>query len=465
MSTRALRVAVPLALLTVGAGVLAPAPTATAASTVETAAAAFGLSDYTVVEIKSTGDITDALTTAAKSSGTVQPTLIHLQSGDFKLTDTVRPASNVYLVAEADSRITWAGASGQTVVRFGPVNSGAYGGIWDGNSKANTVITADDAQLQLVGLTVSNGTNHGLAAYRGAVLQLQNLTATSNDIDGVHVEGSVLEATGLTATSNRRNGLQLSDNSVGTITNSKLESNGQAVSGTTDGKTGHGLGLAAATATVSNTSISNNKVCGVSLVQNASVKISGSSLNRNGRHGLGTVPGVSAVISDSTINNSGHHGVLSSGSGASVKLERVSINSSKQAGVSVPAGGSASISGSTISGSGAQGISVSRKGSLLLLAGNTITKAKENGIAISERASLRVTGAGNVISNNRKNGLLLIHSGSKGTITAPISFVNNKKYHVQVTVKAKLVTVKSSFTGTGGTGVFKNRGGKVTITN
>jgi hypothetical protein len=145
-----------------------------------------------------------------------------------------------------------------------------------------------------------------------------------------------------------------------------------------------------------------------------------------------------------------------------VSLQGVTITSTKKIGLSVPSKGSASISGSVISKSGTQNLSVSAGGSLTMLADNTITQAKQHGIAVSGKSTLTVSGTGNLVSRNRKNGLLLTNSGTRGTITAPVSFQDN---HVngRVLSKAKLTTVACSFSGKGGNKITAGTGGKVTI--
>jgi hypothetical protein len=295
----------PIALVAIAAGLLAPIPTAIAATTVETAASAFGLSSYTVVEMPSGGDVTDALARATKAAG-AGATVLHLPAGQLTVRETVRPGNNVYLVAEPGAKVVWKGGSGQPMVRFSSVTGGAYGGTWDAGSRGGSgVIVANSARVQLSKVTITRGSNHGIGAYEGSQITLRDVTTSANKVDGIHLEGSTLDASGLTSTLNRRNGVQLSSKSTGTISNSTLDRNGQAVKGSTTGKTGHGLGLAGARVTVSNTSISNNKVCGVSLTAGAVATISGSHLDHNGRHGLGTVPGVTATISASTANQNG----------------------------------------------------------------------------------------------------------------------------------------------------------------
>lgn len=450
-----------IATAAVAAGLLSAAPTAVAATTIEAAASAFGLGSYTVAEMPSSGDITASITKAARTPAG-SATIVHLPAGKVTVSQTIRPADRVYLVAEPDATVLWRGSSGY-LVRFDTVTSGIYGGTWDGSSRGSSVIGTSGASVQLAQLTITEGNNHGVGVYDKSTLVLQSVTTSRNKVDGVHLEdGSTLEARGLSSVLNRRNGVQLSTGSTGTIVDSHLDRNGQAVRGSTSGKTGHGLGLAAARATVTNTSMSDNKVCGVSLAKAAAVTISGSHLDRNGRHGLGTTPGTTATISTSTAISNHYDGILASGAGTRVALQGVTITYSKKIGLSVPTHGSATVAGSTISRSGTQNISVSGGGSLTLLDGNTITKARQHGIAVSERSSLTVSGAGNVVSENRKNGLLMTNAGTTGRISAAIAFQENHGFNGRVLSRAKLVTVPCTFTKVGKMSFTTGTGGKVT---
>jgi hypothetical protein len=466
MSTLAFRGgSIPIALAAIAVGLLAPTPTAVAATSVQAAAAAFGIDSYSVVELPSGGDLAGALTGATRAASGGVPTLLHLSAGQLNVRTTVRPGNNVYLVAEPDTKIVWQGTAGQPLLRFTSGSAGVYGGVWDGGlRKGSSVIAVNGAAVQLSSVTVTRGGNHGIGAYAGSRVTLRNVTATANKVDGVHVEGklSVLDASGLVSRLNVRNGVQVSDKASGTINASTLDSNGQGVHGTTTGKTGHGLGVASASVTVSDSSLSDNKVCGISLSGSASAIVSGSHLDRNGRHGLGTTAGTSATVSQSSADKNGYNGILASGSGTKVSLQGVRITSAKKIGLSVPSGGSASISGVTISSSGTQNVSASSRGTLSVLDGNTITAAKAHGIAISGKSKITVTGAGNVVAANRKFGLLLTNSGTVGTIRSAISFQGNGT-NARVISKAKLTSVPCLFSGTGGTKITTGSGGKVTI--
>ena len=457
---------------TTTACLLAPTSTAAAATTVETAAAALGFGANRVTELTSSGDITSVLATEAKSEGSAtQAHVIHLSGASVTVNAIIRPANHVYLVVEPKTRVSWRGAN-TNLLRFasdaGRVTGGVYGGIWDGAGRGSTnLIHLGNATVRLAELTVTHAGKNGIAAYGKSSLTLSTVTATDNESSGVYVaESSNLTASGLQATSNQRNGVQLAGGSVGSITNSVLDRNGQAVKGSTTGKTGHGLGVASGSVTVVSSSMSGNEVCGVSLTDGADATISGySHLDRNGRHGLGTVPGSTATVSDSTVASNGYNGVLASGRGTRVALQRVAITSTNRSGLSVPSGGTATMEGTTISGprtgSNKYNISVSGKGRLKLLSGNTISRSRSHGITVSGKGRIEISGAGNLIASNRGDGLRLTGSGTTGRISASVTFRDNRRSAIVVVSRAKLEMVTTCIYS-GNTGrVEKRSGGRV----
>lgn len=455
------------ALVALSASLLAPIPTAAAATTVDAAATALQFSSYRVTELPGSGDITGALVTAAKSAGSTELAhVIHL-SGSVRVGAIVRPANHVYLVAEPGTTITWRGAD-PYLLRFSNVTGGVYGGTWDGDGRSSTtVIGMGGATVQLANLTVTDAGKYGIGAYQDSTthqpstLTLQDVTTTANKIDGVHLEGSTLVATRLHSTYNRRNGVQLSSGSVGTISASVLDSNGQAVRGSTDGKTGHGLGVASATAVVLGTSMSRNKVCGASLSGAADADIAGSHLDSNGRHGLGTAPGTTATVADSTFNYDGYNGVLASGSKTVVTLQNVTISGAKKMGLSVPSGGTARVTDSLITGARKYDIAVSTKGNLFLLGGNTIRSSGRHGITVSKRSSITISGAGNLVTGSRGDGLRLTGSGTTGRIEASTSFVGNRNSGIVVVSRARLWMVATCYFSGNGKTVQKRSGGRL----
>lgn len=455
--------AVFVALATTGASLLAPVPTAAAETAVDAGAATLGLTSYTVSEVPTSGDITAALKRAASIAGTsYQPSVVHL-SGAVSVSSIIHPANNVYLVADPGTTVTWRGSDGYLLRYNAGSTGGVSGGTWDGAGRSSTtLIGASGASVTLADLTLTHAGKYGVVGYEKSTLTLRNVTSSYNKVDGVHLEGSTLYASGLRSIYNRRNGVQLSTGSVGTISASVLDRNGQAVHGSTDGKTGHGLGVASATAIVTSTSMSKNKVCGASLTGTAHATISsGSHLDSNGRHGLGTTPGTTATISDSTANYDGYNGVLASGSKTHVTLERVTITSAKKMGLSVPTSGSATVTDSLITGGSKYDISVSSKGRLVLAGGNTISGSHSHGITVSGRSSITISGANNLVTGSRRDGLRLTGSGTTGRITDPASFVSNRDSGVVVVSKAKLWMVPNCYFSGNHKAVEKRSGGKL----
>jgi len=188
---------------------------------------------------------------------------------------------------------------------------------------------------------------------------------------------------------------------------------------------------------VSASTMSGNKVCGVSLSGKSSATISASRLDNNGRHGLGTTAGTTATISDSWVTSNGYHGVLASGTGTHVTLNRVTITWSAQSGVSVPT-----------------------KGTLTVGSGNTFGNNRSHGITASGKGRVTISGTGNVVSSNKGDGLRLTGSGTRGWIKASVSFLSNSHSAIVVS-RAKLSMVTCSYSGNH-KNIEKRAGGKVT---
>ncbi|MFT4216310.1 MAG: right-handed parallel beta-helix repeat-containing protein [Micropruina sp.] len=441
---------------------LAAAPTAQAAD-VNDALAAFGITgNVQVVPIGHTGDVTAELIAAAKSAAPAnQPRIITLPAGSVQVKERIRMADNVYLVADPATSVLLTATADQ-LLWFNAVKGGVYGGNWDSSHRSDTVIGAKASTVRLAHLTVRNANENGIVAYTKSSLTLADVASTGNNDDGIHSESSTVTATRVRSTANRRNGLQLSTGSVGTIVDSTLDGNGLAVTGSTTNKTGHGLGLSSSRATVTGTTMSSNKVCGVSLTSSAEVSLVRTTVSSNGRHGLGTVPGVKASMTDSVVANNGYNGVLASGSKTQVQLTRVTISGTAERGLSVPSNGTATIQGSTFTTSKGKNISVSAGGSLTVLSDNQVTAGSIEGITVSDKANITVNGTGNVVKSNGSTGLVISGKGTTGRINKAMRFETNGKYGILVKAKGKLTTVTNTFVSNKSTTMRSQSGGKIT---
>ncbi|MFT3888585.1 MAG: right-handed parallel beta-helix repeat-containing protein [Arachnia sp.] len=434
-----------------------------AATALDDAANALGVGrTYSVQRISGAGDITSELAAATKKpAGASKPRLVVLKAGTFEVRSKIRVADNVYLVAEPRTRVTWRGSDGE-MVRFDGVTSGVYGGTWDGAHKGTShVFNTTASTVRYVDLLVKNAGANGIVAYKGSKVTLRDVSATGNARDGVYVQQTTLTVSRLKATMNERNGLMLASGSTGTVVGSTLDKNGQAVKGSTTDKTGHGLAVDGSSATVSSSTMSGNKVCGVSLTKGAKVAVSSSTIASNGRHGVGTRSAVTGSFTNTKISKNGYNGVLATDSRTSITLTSSTVDASKKFGLSVPSKGSATLRKTTVKGSGSANISVTGGGSLTLKESNTVSSAKGDGIAVSSKGRLTVTAAGNVISSNKANGLRVSGSGSTGRIEKSVTVKGNKDVGILVHVKGKLVTVKNAVSGAKNKTVVTRSGGKV----
>lgn len=425
---------------------------ALAASTVSAASDAFGITSYSVQEIRGSGDITAELARAVSTGESAdQVKIVHIPSGRFTVNSAIRfQTARIYLVAEPTTMVTLT-RSDARLLYLSNSAVGVYGGSWNA-ARLNTsaAIQANATDATLMSLRVVNSAGDGVTGYNKAVLRLQDVSVSGSARDGVHVENSTLIADKLTSTRNYRNGVQLSTSSRGTITNSVLDSNGLAVRGTTTGKTGHGLGATASVVGVKNTSISSNRVCGVSLVTGSALTITGGTVNRNGRHGLGTMAGVKATLIGTTVYRNGYNGVLAAGSRTRVSLNRVGITSSHERGLSVKDHGRVGMVGTLIRSSGLNNISIGTRGRVSMGAGNVLRDAaRGNGVAVVGKSLLTIQGKGNVIRGSRQNGLFVSGASSAVRIYTATVFRSNRGYGILATSRAKVKMVKSSFSRNG----------------
>lgn len=425
---------------------------ATAASTVEAAASAFGITSYSVQEIRGSADITAELAGALRSGGSsTQAKIVHIPSGSFTVSSAMRfQAAHLYVVAEPTTMVTLSHSDARLL--YLPVSAvGVYGGSWNAARRnAIAAIQATGSAATLISLRVINSAHHGIAAYSHTALRVRSVSVQGSLQDGIHLESSSLNADKLTATQNYRNGVQLSTSSRGTIANSTLDSNGLAVHGTTTGKTGHGLGLAASVAGLTNTSMSSNRVCGVSLVKGAAVTINSGTMNRNGRHGVGTVAGVKATLIATTVYRNGYNGVLATGRRTRVSLDRVVIAASHARGLSVMDHARAGVVRTLIRASRSNNISISSGSRVSMGAGNVLRDSSgANGVAATKGARLTIRGSGNVISGNRQNGIYVAGSSSSVGISSAMAFRSNRGNAILAASRARVVMVKASFAHNG----------------
>lgn len=476
--------------------IAAPASTLRAAAatptTVTAAVRAFGVGGYRLTSLaKTSGDFTAQFRAALASAGTKSKAhVVYLSAGEYTITtnSSLRPADYVYVVAEAGTRVTWSGSTEGGMLRFEnrKQSGGVYGGVWRGKSKGNlvTVLNSRTVQLRKLSLvdskangvfmkkssvliadvSISNAVNHGIAAYDSSQLALHRSTISGNSRHGVYVSKSSATINRVTSQRNRINGIQFADSASGTIVQSKLVNNGLSVTGSTDGKAGHGLGISGRSAAkLTSTTLSSNKVCGVSLTsKGSSVNISGGALSSNGRHGVGTTAGVKVTIKGAVIAKNRYNGVLASGSGTAVSLDQVSIEGSARYGLSVPSKGSAVIRRTAIANSGTHNVTVSGGATLRMSEDNVIRNAKQHGIAVSGKSRLILNGVGNQVINNRKNGVVLQTKGTIATMNKPVTVKKNGGNGIVVKDKAKLTWVRGSVVAQNkATGLNRYRGGVV----
>lgn len=440
--------ACPLAGLIVASVTLVGGATpAHAGSRLDEAVAGFGIKDYSLTTIDGSGDITTRLQYAVGEPGTsAKPHVVALPAASYSVRTSIRVAAHVYLIADPQAKVVLTQPAAQLLQFASLPAAGVSGGSWDGGRQGSAnVFGLTGSSVIFSHLRITNAGKHGIGAYQKSSVVVRDVEISDSNRDGVHVEQSTLAATRLTSTYNQNNGVQLSIQSSGTIADSTVSFNGQAVTGSTDGKTGHGLGVANSWATVLNSDFSDNKVCGISTTDPSTLTVRNATVNRNGRHGLGTTAGGKISFTDTTFIGNRYNGVLVTGAGTAVSLLRVTIAASAAYGVSLPNSASVVLTNTSVSGSGKSNVAADLAGKVTLASGNTITKAGAHGIAIAGKATLTISGSSNVVSNNGANGLMLSNRNTSGKIAKRVSFLGNRQIGVLVREKATLRSVACTF--------------------
>jgi Right handed beta helix region len=279
------------------------------------------------------------------------------------------------------------------------------------------------------GLTV-NGGLYGIAATRGAALDVRNCRVTNTALNGflASYSGSIV-IDNCTITANAGNGAVAANTSSLVITNSVVSSNTLAgllavrSSFLRVGQDANG------TVAVKPVTVTGNGTNGVSITESSAGSVVGGTIQSSGSTNLFIGRGSSGQIGlgsngltgGVTIQNSARDGIFIEGANATIAFSTIVNNA--QRGIGVSNAGSARIgilndssayAGNTISGNGANGIQVSN-GSSAAIGGTTITG---NGTAATVfgrsgvfvfQATADVVG-NNAITNNGESGVFALAS-------------------------------------------------------
>jgi parallel beta-helix repeat protein len=241
----------------------------------------------------------------------------------------------------------------------------------------NTIQVHAARRVLITGATVT-GANHGVRAYQGASLTLENSLIEGNARYGVvSTHGSSVNINVCTIRQNTLFGVYVTDNSALNLTNSTITGNGgTGVIATRSSSARIGQGP---TGVSGPNTITGNSGEGVSITRSAYAMIDGNTIKGNSGIGI-HIEGASAIVTNNTIANNQLKGIVVHNSGNA----RIGITESNSPGPN------------TIENNVDEGIQIIHGASVYLLA-NTI---KSNGLT-NHRGGVRISRAtGNIIGDN-----------------------------------------------------------------
>jgi parallel beta-helix repeat protein len=187
------------------------------------------------------------------------------------------------------------------------------GGTFVGpDANQNTIQVLSARRVLISGATVG-GANHGVRAYQGASLTLENSLIEANAQSGVGASyGSSVTVNGCTIRANTLQGVVVTDNSALVLTNSTVTANGQAgvlVQRSSSARIGQSItGLSGLN------TITNNGGPGVNVSRSAYALIDGNTITGNSFNGI-SIEGASATVTNNTIQGNQRKGIVVSSSG------------------------------------------------------------------------------------------------------------------------------------------------------
>ncbi|MDR1767434.1 MAG: right-handed parallel beta-helix repeat-containing protein [Propionibacteriaceae bacterium] len=333
-------------------------PTATGTATGETtettepvdaltaAAAYFGISDYTVVEVKAKSELSAQVAQAVKQRKTLTPLVVHLAAGSYKLTAPLRLAQpSVYVVAEDGATVTWKGKGAAMINIASLSGAGVYQGDWDGSGgdvplvmlkdatgvklaklslsdvKKYGILVTDASELTTDEVKLSKTGLQGLIVSKGSKATLGKTTVSGAKGNGASVfdKGSTLTLNDSTISAPKGYGVAFSKKATGVLDHSTVKNSGQ-----------EGLTANASTLTLkSKNTVSGSKKTGIIVSNGSKFKVTGSGnvVTKNKNHGLFFQnKGTTATISKSVkITKNSWYG-LQSQTGAKVTMVKCKLS-------------------------------------------------------------------------------------------------------------------------------------------
>ena len=382
--------------------------------------------------------------------------LIHIPSGTYTINNTAI-FSNTAIVAENDTIIK-STENAERIIRIADSeNILIYGGIWNADFKSQNCIEFNNVKnLKIENVTVQNATKYGMVFYNGTNASINNVKVKNNKDYGVYSQNSIITVQNSEITYNDCSGIAATGATAKIyVRNNKVNNNEQNPRGTDEGQTRHGVAVQeGAYGEISNNTINNNKVCGISVSSgNATAVISNNQIYNNVRHGIGARIQTNMTVTDNNIYGNSYNGIMVADR-SNATLKNNTIRENACFGLSVGKTTTANSEGNNISDNKDSNITVNSESSVLNITNNnTINNSKgNNGINVTGSATLNITGSNNVISGNSHHGISVTSKDVKVNLTGNGNTIKNNKgagVYVEKSQNIKLsgkTTIKSNKT-------------------
>lgn len=259
--------------------------------------------------------------------------VIYFPAGTYRLNVSLRLYTNMCIAAEKETTIKCGGSDG--IQMYSAENCTVEGGTWSSSGKGRLIYATRVKNLNIQNISLQNG-NVGIVAYYSTVnLKNVNVSKCTNE------------------------GLCFSKNTKAAAQNCKITRNGNGYPA--KGFLGHGIGVyGGAVLTITDSQISYNKACGVSL-QKGKLNAANVVIRDNGYAGVGTSDKCSMTMKSCDIY---HNGYKVSGNGNGISLVEGStgtftnckIRSNKVSGLLLTEASRANVKGCTFKGNKAHNI-------------------------------------------------------------------------------------------------------------
>lgn len=204
--------------------------------------------------------------------------VIYFPGGTYKISTQVKLLAGMILAAEDDTVVNFTGNTG--IAMYGLAEGSLEGGTWKGGSNTACIHITRVKKLKIENFTVASGR---------IGIQIFDSTASLKNV-------SVSKCTSI--------GVNLSNGSRITASNCTVKNNGYGYP--KKGYLGNGVGVyAKASLTISDSELSDNKECGIS-VKAATVVMKNCKMHNNGRHGLGSAEVCNITMTKCDIYHNGY---------------------------------------------------------------------------------------------------------------------------------------------------------------